>query len=68
MFKDSVQTDLLQQDYTFYGESNYNYCAQDIRELLTERQPCTAGTDACSFKDQFIADVSSHKFLVSLDI
>ena len=63
IFKEPVQYDALQRDYTFYGESNYKYCSDDIKLLFADRKPCTTGTDACSFKDQFIGNVKNSKFL-----
>ncbi len=64
LFNEQVPYDMLQRDYAFYGQSNYEYCLEDIREIFKKKPACTTETDACSFKDKFIADVKNSKFLV----
>lgn len=64
IFDDMVPDENLQKSYRFYGESDYEKCAADIKELFVDRKSCKTGTDACSFKEQFIASTDNSMFLV----
>lgn len=66
LINERLPYDALQRDYTFYGQSNYQYCQKDVHELFKKRPSCIIGSDACSFKNSFIPDVKSNKFLVRI--
>ena len=58
----------IQSYYTFNGTSKYDQCLDDISMLFNSNKSCQTGTDYCSFKDAFISDIQSNKFLVNKKI
>lgn len=66
IFNEKMPYEALQKDHDFRGESNYETCRDEVKDLFLFKRPCTTGTDACSFKNAFIADVKTSKFLVNI--
>jgi hypothetical protein len=52
----------LDKDYRVNGESNYNYCVDDIKELFNKKE-CEHSNGACSFANSFANGYKNTSFI-----
>ncbi len=66
IFNEPIPYEALQKDYAFYGDSNYNQCVEDVRELFNKQPSCSIPHSLCEskIKDVKLNDLKKSKFLV----